>query len=161
MGFFDKFKKQQAQTDGKASIAKKVTKVSEETKVTQVQDEVKAAKPKKAKKAAKDEKKVEKKAVTTASKLATTTILGPVVTEKSAQLADRGVMVFSVRPDANRIAVRQAFKELYKVTPTKVNIIRRDGKRVRFGRKQGRRVDEKKAYITLPKGMRIDIFEGV
>lgn len=110
----------------------------------------------------KTKKKTEsKKAIVSISKLATQTLLKPVVTEKSAKLSDQGVVVFEVPVGANRVAVRQAFRELYKVTPVKINIINVRGKRVKFGRVEGKRQNVKKALISLPKGTRIDIFEGV
>ncbi len=95
------------------------------------------------------------------SSLAAHTILRPLATEKSAQLAERGVYVFLVAKDANRVAVRQAVRELYKVTPVKVNIIRVRGTAKRFGRTVGRTQDVKKALVTLPQGSHIDVFESV
>jgi len=88
-------------------------------------------------------------------------ILGPVVTEKSAMLSDRNVMVLRVAEDANRVSVRNAVKALYGVLPERVNIMKVRGKRVRFGRTLGKRKDWKKAMVMLPEGSHIDIFEGV
>ncbi len=151
MAILDRFKKPE-EKGAKKSVAAQVKKASD------AKSEVKA--DKKAVPAKKAEKK--KDAVTkTYSRLATSTILGPVVTEKAAQLADRDVLVFYVHPEANRIAVRQAFRELYKVTPVKINIIRMKGKRVRFGRIRGQRSGYKKALVFLPKGTKVDVFEGV
>ena len=95
------------------------------------------------------------------SKMATKTILAPVISEKAARLHDEGVLVFKVAKNANRVQVRNAFRELYKVTPVSVNIQNVRGKRVRVGRMLGKRSDWKKALIRLPKGKKIDIFEGV
>lgn len=95
------------------------------------------------------------------STLAMRTILAPLATEKTAHLADRGVYAFLVAKDANRIAVRQAFRELYKVTPVKVNIINGRGTMKRVGRFLGRTSDVKKALVTLPKGIHINVFESV
>lgn len=150
MAFWNKFKKSKENLEDK-SVAKQVVDKAEEKK---------AKKPKKAAAAKKGEKATEKIA-TSASKRATETILGPIVTEKTAQLSDKGVMVFRVAKNANRVMVRQAVRELYKVNPVNVNIINVRGKRVKFGRQEGKRIDIKKALVTLPKGTRIDIFEGV
>ena len=87
------------------------------------------------------------------------TLLAPLVTEKAAHLADAGVYAFLVPVTANRVAVGQAFRELYKVTPVKVNIIRVHGKEHRFSGVTSRQSDWKKALIAVPKGTRIDIFE--
>lgn len=156
MGIFDRFKKKK-EAPAKASVAKKVEsgKLSGRAGSGSA-GKVESQKPKKEKKETK-----KKKAVSSLSRLATKTLITPVVSEKTAQLQDRGVLVFRVAVNANRVAVRQAFKELYKVTPLKVNIINVRGKRVKFGRVQGQRQNVKKALIFLPKGTRIDIFEGV
>ncbi len=95
------------------------------------------------------------------STLAMRTILAPLATEKTAHLADRGVYAFLVAKDANRIAVRQAFRELYNVTPIKVNIVNTRGTMKRVGRFTGRGSDVKKALVTLPKGSHINVFESV
>jgi large subunit ribosomal protein L23 len=139
-----------------------------EAEKTVVEKVVKAEKVKKTSttkktttKTKKDTKTVDKKAVKLASRLATATLLHPIVSEKAAHLADQGVITFKVTGTANRIAIRQAFRELYKVTPVKVNIIRMRGTQKRFGQRTGRTKDYKKALIHLPKGVRIDVFEGV
>lgn len=162
MGFRDLFSRKKAQ---KAALA------DQEAKRAELREQVKeeksgeagsgsAGKEEKRKAQAVPEKAPEKVA-TSASKRATATILAPIVSEKTAQLSDHGVMVFRVAKDANRVMVRHAFRELYKVNPVRVNIVNVRGKRVRFGRQSGKRVDYKKALIQLPKGVRIDIFEGV
>lgn len=89
------------------------------------------------------------------------TLLAPLVTEKSAHLADQGVYAFLVPTNANRVTVGQAFREMYKVTPVKINIIRVHGKEHRFGQVTSRQSDWKKALVSVPKGTRIDIFEKI
>lgn len=89
------------------------------------------------------------------------TLLAPLVTEKSAHLADQGVYAFLVPIQANRVTVGQAFREMYKITPVKINIIRVHGKEHRFGQVTSRQSDWKKALISVPKGTRIDIFEKI
>lgn len=120
-----------------------------------------AEKPAKAKKAKKEEAAPATKKARAVSKLALTTILKPIATEKSAHLMDRGVYTFLVPVSANRVAVRQAIRELYKVTPVKVNIVNVRGTEKRFGRTLGRTSDMKKALVTLPQGSHIDVFESV
>lgn len=122
---------------------------------------VKAPKEPKAAKAAKAEAPVKARAARSLSLLANRTIVAPVASEKSAHLADRGVYVFLVAPDANRITVKQAIRELYNVTPSKVNIMNVRGTARRFGRFIGRTQDVKKALVMLPKGSHIDVFEAV
>ena len=134
-------------------------------------DKIKKAKPAAEKVDAKPAKKAVKAKVAAPvkakknreiSKKAFSIIIGPIVSEKSAGLASKNnVVVLKVRKSANRIAVRNAIRELYKVTPVRVNMISVRGKNVRFGRFQGKQSDFKKALVYLPKGTSIDIFEGV
>lgn len=112
------------------------------------------------------EKKTTKKAAAAKkqrgiSQLAVKTLLRPIVSEKTAHQADSGVVVFEVAMDANRVAVRQAFNEIFGVIPKKVNIIRVRGKKKRLGLTIGKRSDYKKALIYLPEGKTVDVFEGV
>ncbi|MBI4437869.1 50S ribosomal protein L23 [Candidatus Uhrbacteria bacterium] len=88
-------------------------------------------------------------------------IVRPLVTEKAAILSSGNTYVFVVRKDANRIQVRSAIKEMYGITPVRVNIQNVPGKWVRFGRSQGKRSDWKKALVTLPAGKTINVHEGV
>lgn len=88
-------------------------------------------------------------------------LLRPLITEKSAQLASDGVYLFEVAPSAGKVEVAQAVRALYRVTPRKVNIANRKGKRVRFGRVRGQRRGWKKAMVFLKKGQTIDVYEGV
>lgn len=151
MAIWDRFKKNQEQETPQKSVATKVAKTQGKT----------AEKPAKKKADAKKAPDASEHVATAASDQAAATILAPIVTEKAASLSENSVMVFKVAQNANRVQVRNAFRELYNVTPVKVNIINVRGKRVRFGRQRGQRVGMKKALVTLPKGTRIDIFEGV
>lgn len=141
----------------------KKTKKTEDAQVSEATTEKKPVKAKKAVKAdaPKAEKKAEKKSARTVSSLALRTIIAPLATEKTARLAAGSVYAFLVNKNANRVAVKQAIRELYKVTPVKVNIVNVRGTARRFGRFVGRTSDTKKALVTLPKGSHIDVFEAV
>lgn len=91
-----------------------------------------------------------------------TIIIKPVITEKSYKDAQEGVYTFIVVNRANKIQIKEAVEKQFKVTVTKVRIVNTPGKRVRFGmsRRQGRRSDTKKAYITLKDGDKIALFEA-
>lgn len=143
MGIVDKIKRKPA---AKKDAAEKPAKKTAKAKVA------KAEKP-----AA--EKKAKKGGVV--SKKSLEIIIGPIVSEKAAHLSQQNVVVLKVRRDANRVAVRNAVRELYKVTPTRVNIISVRGNWVRFGRFEGKQGDYKKALVYLPKGTSLDLFEGV
>ena len=87
-------------------------------------------------------------------------LLRPVVSEKSYGLLDEGKYTFVVAPDANKTQIKQAVEEVFRVKVTRVNTLNRQGKRrrTRFG--WGKRVDTKRAVVTLADGDRIDIFGG-
>ena len=87
-------------------------------------------------------------------------LLRPVVSEKSYNLLDEGKYTFVVAPDANKTQIKQAVEEVFRVKVTGVNTLNRQGKRrrTRFG--WGKRVDTKRAIVTLAEGDRIDIFGG-
>lgn len=84
--------------------------------------------------------------------------LSPLMTEKTAHLAGSSVYAFRVAVGANRVAVRQAFREMYGVLPVRVNIARVHGKETRFGRTLSRQSDWKKAYVAVPAGTTLDLF---
>ena len=88
-------------------------------------------------------------------------IVKPLISEKSAVLAGLNQYVFVVRKNVNRIQVRSAIKHMYGVSPISINILNVRGKKVRFGRRIGKRNDWKKAIVTLPKGQTINVYEGV
>ena len=85
-------------------------------------------------------------------------ILKPVISEKSYAGADRGQYTFVVAPDANKVQIKQAIEEIFKVKVTNVNTLNRQGKRVRTRTGFGRRVNQKRAIITVAEGHSIDIF---
>ena len=72
-----------------------------------------------------------------------------------------GQYLFEIEARANKIQVKQAIRLMYGITPTSVNIQNVGGKIVRFGRSTGVRKDWKKAIVTLPKGKKIEVYEGV
>jgi large subunit ribosomal protein L23 len=92
------------------------------------------------------------------------TIIRPVVSEKSTLLGDQGKYVFEVAPEANKIQIKHAVEEAFsnkKVQVTDVNILRVPGKVRRRGRSVGMTRSWKKAIVTLRAGQRLDLFEGV
>jgi large subunit ribosomal protein L23 len=89
-------------------------------------------------------------------------ILRPVVSEKSYALLDKGIYIFVVSPDANKIEIRQAVESIFNVSVVKVNTLNRKGKRKRNRRQPtfGRRPDTKRAVVTLAPGQTIPLLEG-
>jgi large subunit ribosomal protein L23 len=88
-------------------------------------------------------------------------IQAPLISEKGTQLTESANQVlFKVRPDANKIEVKQAIEALFKVKVVQIRMARYLGKMRRIGRNMGRRPDWKKAYVTLKDGDKIDFFGG-
>ena len=83
----------------------------------------------------------------------------PHLTEKSTNdNAARNAYHFCVPVDANKIEIRNAVENLFKVQVAAVNTLRENGKSRRRGWVAGKRPDWKKAMVTLQEGQTIDIF---
>jgi large subunit ribosomal protein L23 len=87
----------------------------------------------------------------------------PLVTEKSTMLReDTNVIAFEVDPSANKIQVKSAVEELFKVKVEEVRLFNVRGKMKRMGRWVGKRRDWRKAYVRLKEGEKApDFIEGV
>ena len=89
-------------------------------------------------------------------------IKGPVITEKShLQKAAGNKVTLRVDSKANKIEIRKAIEELFKVKVLAVNTISMKGKRKQVGRTEGMRSDWKKAIVTLAPGEKIPGLEGL
>lgn len=83
----------------------------------------------------------------------------PRISEKSVLGTEKNVYTFLVRRDATKYQVRDAIKQLYSVTPVKVNIVNKAPAR-RLAGLRGRLVKEagyKKAYVYLKQGDTINL----
>ena len=87
-------------------------------------------------------------------------IIRPVVTEKSSALMELNKYTFEVRRDVNKIQIRKAVEEAFKVKVLSVNTINVTSKPKRMGASVGRTRSWKKAIVSLPQGQRIEFFEG-
>jgi len=88
-------------------------------------------------------------------------IKGPLITEKShLQKETNNKITLKVDCAANKIEIRKAVEEVFKVKVLAVNTCRYEGKKKRLGRFEGKRSDWKKAVITLAPGQKIPFFEG-
>ncbi|NLW55325.1 MAG: 50S ribosomal protein L23 [Firmicutes bacterium] len=85
----------------------------------------------------------------------------PIITEKSTRLMELNKYCFMVDKRANKIQIKQAIEEIFKVKVKDVNTMRILGKMKRMGKHEGRRPSWKKAVVTLEPGSRIEFFEGV
>jgi large subunit ribosomal protein L23 len=89
-------------------------------------------------------------------------IKGPIITEKTHTLqAAANQVTFQVAVKANKIEIRKAIEEVFKVKVLSVNTMRLQGKRKRLGRTEGVRPNWKKAIVTLAPGEKIPGFEGL
>jgi len=83
----------------------------------------------------------------------------PVISEKSTLLSERdNKYVFEVDTRANKIQIKQAIEEVFKVGVKKVRTMRVRGKSKRVRVQIGLTRERKKAIVTLKKGDRIDLF---
>jgi large subunit ribosomal protein L23 len=92
-------------------------------------------------------------------------VLRPVISEKSMDETQRGKYTFAVHDDANKLQIRDAVQELFKVTVVDVNVLTTKAKEKSRNRKRGRvrgyTSPWKKAVVTLKSGDKIEFFEGV
>jgi len=88
-------------------------------------------------------------------------LVQPLLTEKITALREKTNTVgFIVHPNANRVQIKQAVEALLKVKVEKVNVLNVPGKVKRLGRFSGRRSDWKKAFVTLKKGEKLEMYES-
>jgi len=87
-------------------------------------------------------------------------IVRPVITEKSYSLAGQNKYTFVVAPEANKVEIKKAVEDLFKVKVLKVNTLNVQGKPRRVRGIAGYKPDYKKAIVTLRPGDKIEVFES-
>ncbi len=89
-------------------------------------------------------------------------IISPIITEASmARLADKKY-TFKVASDANKIEIKKAVEEVFKVSVAKVNTISVKAKNKRVGYHLGKTSEWKKAIVTLtPDSKTIEFFDSM
>ena len=90
-------------------------------------------------------------------------LLKPLISEKATKAKEESNQVlFLVAPQSNKVEIKAAVEEAFKVKVTEVNVVRRRPmKRARHGRPTSHVAGYKKAYVTLAEGDKIEFFEGV
>ncbi len=84
----------------------------------------------------------------------------PLVTEKtSLGTGTNNTVAIVVDKSANKIEIKQAIENLFKVKVASVRTVTVAGKVKRSGKTFGKRSNWKKAYVTLQEGQSIDFFE--
>jgi large subunit ribosomal protein L23 len=137
MGIFDRVRKKSAASSKEAKVPQPVRK----SKKSSSAEEAVVAKP------------------TSTRKM--DLLIMPRMSEKAAGLTSRGVYVFNVPLQANKIEVRKAVEERYQTKVASVRTVRGIGKRVTRGRIHGQRSAWKKAIVTLQSDQKLDLYEGV
>ncbi|OGR83465.1 MAG: 50S ribosomal protein L23 [Elusimicrobia bacterium RIFCSPHIGHO2_02_FULL_57_9] len=88
------------------------------------------------------------------------TVVRPLLTERSTIMKEKhNQYVFETALGANKVQIKRAIEDLFKVRVEKVRTMIVPGKFRRFGRGGGLRPDWKKAVVTLEKGQKIDFTE--
>lgn len=86
----------------------------------------------------------------------------PIITEKATFMKEKkNVYIFEVERNCNKIEIKKAVQEYFKVTVTDVRTYITHGKIKTRGRFKGRRPDWKRAIVHLKEGDSIEFFEGV
>jgi large subunit ribosomal protein L23 len=86
----------------------------------------------------------------------------PLNTEKSTITAEANQYVFEVDTRSNKVQVREAIEQIFKVNVTKVRVVNMAPRFGRWGRKRVKRSPAwKKAIVSVAAGQKIEVFEGV
>ena len=85
----------------------------------------------------------------------------PVVTEKSTMGSQHNQVTFRVPLDATKPEIKAAIEGLFGVSVVAVNTLVQKGKTKRGRGRSGKRVDYKKAMVTLVEGNTIDVTTGI
>ena len=88
-------------------------------------------------------------------------VLAPHITEKATLASENNAVVFKVANDATKPQIKEAVEAIFGVNVTGVNTIVTKGKTKRWKGKPYKRVDVKKAIVTLAEGQSIDVTSGI
>ena len=90
-------------------------------------------------------------------------IIKPIVTEKMTAMADKlNRYGFRVCPDANKLQIKKAVEELFKVKVQDVNVMNCRGKDRRQGYTHGKTSKFRKAIVTLTEDSKtIEFFDSL
>ena len=94
-------------------------------------------------------------------------IIKPLVTEKMTKITDKrpNRYGFVVRPEANKLQIKNEVESQYNVTVEDVNTMKYAGKRsaryTKAGLVKGQKIAFKKAIVTLKEGDTIDFYSNI
>lgn len=83
----------------------------------------------------------------------------PIITEKSAALAEKLVYTFEVAKDANKVEIKKAIEEIFGVNVVAIRTVNVHRKAKRMQRYEGFKASYKKAIVRLAAGQSIKAFE--
>lgn len=87
-------------------------------------------------------------------------LIRPLLTEKITAIREvKNGIAFAVHRQATRIDIRRAVEKVFSVKVASVNVMNVRGKKKRQGRFSGKRSDWRKAFITLKKGEKVELYE--
>lgn len=81
----------------------------------------------------------------------------PHITEKATDLAKKNQYVFKIWPKTNKIEVKKAIEDLYKVDVLSVKIINIPRRKRKLGKISGWRKGYKKAIVKIKPGQKIEV----
>ena len=84
-------------------------------------------------------------------------IYAPIITEKSALMANENKYAFKVSPKANKTEIKQAIEAIFNVKVESVNTINVHPRKKRVGRYSGYTNKVKKAIVKLKEGSSIEL----
>ena len=84
-------------------------------------------------------------------------VTSPLRTEKGTGILPFNKYLFCVDRKANKIEIKRAIEEIYKVKVERVNTLTVGGKKRRVRFVEGKTSDWKKAIVTLKQGDKIDL----
>ena len=83
----------------------------------------------------------------------------PIITEKSALLAEKAVYTFEVAKEANKVEIKKAIEEIFGVKVVAIRTVNVHRKAKRMSRYEGFKSAYKKAVVRLEPGQTIKAFE--
>jgi large subunit ribosomal protein L23 len=84
-------------------------------------------------------------------------IVEPRISEKSVMIADKNrQFTFRVIKNSTKPEIKTAVEKFFEVKVKSVEVVNVEGKNKRFKQIKGKRIDWKKAYVTLQPGYDID-----
>lgn len=102
-------------------------------------------------------KRPEKKTKKRIPNIAYRIVKGPYITEKANDLAKQNQYVFKVFPQANKIEIKKAIEQIYRVNVLNVRIINIPKKPKKMGKTMGWKKGYKKAIVKVKKGQKIEL----